>query len=207
MNTVVEFLDKSRTKPVLRDQIVLGLTRWRHSLPDYDPQDQLTHQSEYQDQALIGWKNLMEGFMSKQWRHTQDRYYRSEGLQRSSKRCARDLLRHLHQLAWAQWDHRNTAKHRTICSGQKEARQRLDKAIINEMIRGFDDLPVGDRYHFRHNLLTLLQRHQDFKQAWFSNVSAARQRQARRTAHDDDLLVHTRETTSLLRYFKTRRDM
>jgi hypothetical protein len=46
-------------------------------------------------------------------------------------------------------------------------------------------LPPSDHHHFSHCLLSLISRSTEYKQAWYLNVTAARDRQLRRQAEAD----------------------
>jgi hypothetical protein len=206
-----KFLAASHTKPILQDIILTGLRRWHQDLPPEAPADHAendtTSSSIYKAQVLIGWKNMMEGLLSVRIRHEQHRFYTDEGLQCSSKKWARDLLKVLQKLAWQQWDHRNKAKHQTTRPGQAKCVRRLDHQIRLEYLRGTTDLPIGDHIHFQHNILSLLRRPLDYKQAWFSNVLSARRRQARRRTQDATLEIATKETSAILQWMKTGREI
>ena len=140
-------------------------------------------------------------------RAAQHRYYSNEGLLKSSKRWARDLLKSLHNLAWKQWDHRNNIKPQTLKPGQNECIQRLNRLIRMEYLQGFSELPVGDQLHFHHNILSLLRRPLDYKQAWFCNVTSARRRQARRRANNNEVETLTKEASDILQWIKTGREV
>ena len=115
------------------------------------------------------------------------------------------LAKQLHELAWKQWDHRNTVKHRTLRPRHKLELANLHREVTREYIKGAQDLPPGDRHNFKHNLVHLLQKSYHYKVSWLANVVAARQRLERIKKKDDELLIATKEQSAVFQYAKTRR--
>ena len=156
------------------------------------------------EQDAIGWINLLYGFPSKMWQVIQARHYRRIGLADYSTRSwMTGLLKRLHKLAWGQWEHRNQTLYDPDQKWQKKMRQQLDDAIAAEMLRGPLDLPPGDCSHFSTPLLLLLAKPWAYKKAWLANVSAARNRQARRRSQAADAIADSRARSALLHFNAT----
>ena len=83
----------------------------------------------------------------------------------------------VHNLAWNQWDHQNQILDSIDKPHQKKATLILDDEILEEFMKGPMDLPPVDHHHFQLALGDLFNRTVAFRQAWYLNVMAARQRQ------------------------------
>jgi hypothetical protein len=127
--------------------------------------------------------------------------YTARSLRKSPSRCLLKVLHSVHTLAWSQWDHRNTVLHRTDQPRLKKAISILDDLIIHQFQLGPQDLPLVDRHHFANPLGALLFQSTAYKQAWYTNVLAARQRQDRRA--DDLTRVPTDANQRILSWIRT----
>jgi hypothetical protein len=205
MDKLTTYLSEAYTHPDLLSALVDNLNRWRRGLTschDFcDPEVQQTTQS----QALIGWKNLLEGLLSKQWRQVQQRHYNTLQRKRSSKKWIKGLFVRLHHLAWNQWQHRNDIKFRVKRSRQERMNHKLNQEICKLYQKGSQDLHPAKRQHFRWSLISLLQKPNGMKRHWLRNVVAARRRQARRLARNNELEVTTPEQNLLLKWMLTNR--
>jgi hypothetical protein len=185
--------------------LLTSLHRWRHNAFTFaNFQDEDVNQV-IASQSSIGWKNLLEGLLSKSWRQLQQRYYNQEGLRKSSKRWAKGLFVQLHHLAWNQWEHRNHVKHKTDRRRYLRMEKRLDTEIMRFYSQGCSDLPPRERYHFRLAMPALLDKPLSFKQNWFRNVTAAKQRALRRREHAALREATSREQSALLHWMRTSR--
>jgi hypothetical protein len=155
-------------------------------------------------QDAIGWINLLYGFPSKMWQLIQARHIRRLNIEQYSvKSWMTGFIKRLQKLARGQWEHRNSVLYDPDKKWQRKMKQLLDEAITNELLRGPMDLPPGDRSHFSIPLLILLQRPWHYKKAWLANVSAARNRQARRRSQSADAIASSRARSSLLQFIAT----
>jgi hypothetical protein len=198
-------LTRLRTDPFITSTILLCLQTWRNKAT-LSPRLVPTHiLPAVRQQCQIGWKNLLYGLIAKDWRQIQQTYYDTNNICGSSKKWATSLVVLLHHLAWGQWDQRNTVKYKSHKPRERTASTLLDRQITRELLLGVRDLPPGDRHHFRHNLITLLRRNEKYKRAWFVNVTMARERQQNRRNGNEAERIRSRETSLLLKYFKTGR--
>ena len=198
-------LTKLNTDPAIQTSLILCLNTWRNrsTLSTSLLPRQIV--PVIRKQCQIGWKNFLHGLPVVDWRSLQHEYYQQHDIAGSSKKWAASLIVQLHHLAWGQWNHRNNAKYRVHKPREKLAMSILDRQITKELIAGVQDLPPGDRHHFRHNLMSLLRRNAPYKRAWFTNVTMARERQTRVNALNNEGVARSRETSLLLKYLKTGR--
>jgi len=129
MAKLTTYLVESRTHPDLQRALLENLSRWRHSLLPCDDFQEVDVKQATQSQSLTGWKNLLEGLLSKQWRQVQQRHYNSLWCKKSAKRWIKGMFVHLHTLAWNQWDHRNDIKHCVRRTGQERMNHKLNQEI------------------------------------------------------------------------------
>ena len=205
MAKLTTYLVESRTHPDLQRALLENLTRWRRGLSPCDDFQESEVKQTAQSQSLIGWKNLLEGLLSKQWRQVQQRHYNSLRCRKSAKRWIKGLFVRLHNLAWNQWDHRNDIKHRVRRTRQERMNHKLNQEICKLYQSGSQDLPPAERQHFRWSIVSLLQKPNGYKRHWLKNVTSARRRQARRLARNKKLDVTTPEQALLLKWMQTNR--
>ena len=155
-------------------------------------------------QDAIGWKNLLEGLPATQWKLIQQRHSKHKHIiHKTGRRWMRLLLKQLHNLAWAQWDHRNDVLHNPQSRRNRALLANLQDEIIHEQMRGPDDLPPRDRSHFSHSIASLLNKSVATKQAWLANVTSARHRQARRRNEAADAHADTESRSRILTWSRT----
>jgi hypothetical protein len=110
------------------------------------------------------------------------------------------LFKKLYSIAHGQWLHCNATLHEPDKRHQQQALQELKNQIMEEHIRGPADLPTRDRSHFRTPLLTLLNEKQAYLQSWLMNVTAARNFQARKMTHNNDLIASSHNRSAVLQW-------
>ena len=79
----------------------------------------------------------------------------------------------------------------------------LDDIIIDELLLGPQDLPTADHHHFSRPLGDLLFQSTAYKQAWYSNVLATRQRQDHRAAPLQPHRIPTEPNQRILAWIRT----
>jgi hypothetical protein len=198
-----QYLTDSDTFPPMQEAILTNLSLWRQSqLPNAYSDDPAVSQA-VQSQSQIGWKNLLEGLPSAKWRQLQRRHYDSKRSRKSSRKWTRGFLLKLHHLAWNQWDHRNQIKHRVLRPRYYAENRALNNSICLLYRTRGRDLPPSSRHHFNHALTCLLTKPYSCKRHWFSNVLAAKQRQARKRSRNFTLETATPEQLALLKWMAT----
>jgi len=71
MAKLTNYMVESRTHPDLQRALLENLSRWHRGLLPCDDFEEAEVKQASQSQSLIGWKNLLEGLLSKQWRQVQ----------------------------------------------------------------------------------------------------------------------------------------
>ena len=194
------------TRPHLLEAIMSRLNQWRRNQP-------FTNESYWggdivaalADQDKLGWKNLMECLPVKKWKLIQNRYFHKIKSKKSIKKWMSQLLKEIHNLAWSQWDHRNTVLHKTEQPRVIKSIQILNNEIRKEYYKGPADLPPVDRSQFRLPLLILLNRNTTYKQTWLRNVTSSRQRQLRRKEAAQETRTLSRDRSYILHWSRTGR--
>jgi hypothetical protein len=128
-----------------------------------------------QSQDRIGWINLVEGKISKQWSELQAAHYRSQGSRRTATRWATDLVTNLLEISHEQWLQRNGGLYELTDNGLLvEDAALLLSDLQAEMDRGTIGLNSEDRYLIRPmaELSTLTAAAQ---QRWLQNIRFTRQ--------------------------------
>ena len=171
-----QYFHRTDTHPEVGDALVTAVSHWRGGLAIDLRQFSPSVQSALRQQHQIGWKNLLEGLAGTQWRQLQDQHLSASHLRASSRKWLRGTLTHLLRLGRGQWLHRNDEKHRILRPRHKRADLLLRRAIIWLYSRRTLDLLPGDHQQVNVNLCELLQRSVHFRQSWYMNLVAARNR-------------------------------
>jgi hypothetical protein len=111
----------------------------------------------------------------------------------------------LHHLTWSQWEHPNEVLHDEEKPRARRALSLLHLASSQEFQAGLSDLPSSDHYHFHPSLLQTLQHSTSHKQAWYINVTNARQRQDRRVISQEDVRDEAISDPLLIHWIRTGR--
>jgi len=141
LDKVAQCLTDSDTLLALQEAILTNLACWRQSQLPRVSFDDSSVTAAAQSQSSIGWKNMIEGLLSSEWRQLQQRHYNSRRSRKSSKRWAWGLFLKLHHLAWNQWKHRNDIKHRHVRPRHHTANLALNSNICLFYRNGGQDLP------------------------------------------------------------------
>ena len=146
-----------------------------HSLPTCHSDNPLL-QAAFRTQQSIGWENCTRGFLALEWRATQQRYQESllHDQYFSTKRWVSTLIQSLWDVAWDQWDYRNSVLHSPKHRPHQLLVQQLDAAISQEYQHGHCQLPPSFRPLFRIPLPLLLNKSVRYRQHWLHNVETAR---------------------------------
>jgi len=102
---LAQCITDSDTLPALQEDILANLAGWHQSSLPLVSFDDPSVTAATQAQSSIGWKNMLEGFLSSQWWQLQQHHYNFCRSRKSSKCWARGLFLKLHHLAWNQWKH------------------------------------------------------------------------------------------------------
>jgi len=102
-----------------------------------------------QEQALLGWDLMMEGVISRQWRETQDSYWKAHKSRKKSKWWTVAIIKKLLQVAWDMWHHWNQALHHSQIS-----RVNILEYNTNQQIQAIYDQGPGS---FPRDAISLLK--------------------------------------------------
>ena len=177
IQNLVEWLGSVKTCPDIRKLICCAIQQWREQLPvlplmsyDFDGVSAI-----YKDQSLIGWRNLLSGFVSVEWASVQNRYYKWLGLKRTGKRWVTMLIKKLWDISWDQWEDRNGALHSTPMADDLNGAVSLDAAIQAECRLGSIGLPPNVRCTFPKDVKVLLNSPVHERKCWLQLVRSARE--------------------------------
>ena len=101
---------RESTDPRIRWSIIDSIKQFMLGPYRYDilpPRARLAQQN----QARIGWFQLLMGFMSKSWLPIQEAYLVRIHSKTNARRWASQIIQKLMQIAWDMWANRNDAKH------------------------------------------------------------------------------------------------
>ena len=139
-----------------------------------------------QEQARIGWNNLLFGRLTTSWMALQEEHYRSTRSRRSPERWAADITYKLLQLSHGLWMARNGYLHEKDSQGlHLKVGQDLREAITEQFNKGKSVLLAGD-YHLIEDrpLVVLLELPPSDKYIWLAAITLAH-KEARKTRRSE----------------------
>jgi len=137
------------------------------------------------EQDAIGWRNFIDGFVSKGWSVAVQARFVAGGRRQTGHRWVVGLLRQLWKLSRDIWQYRNELAHGGVDSLSRHALDELNREILDQFRRGREDMPARLTGHFfRGSVHRLLAKPEPAKQAWLYGVVVARERHLRREYGD-----------------------
>ncbi|MGL5934842.1 MAG: hypothetical protein ACRCZI_04390, partial [Cetobacterium sp.] len=134
MEKLEKYLTNEITSPDVQEAVTHCLKRWQSQKAIQLYKFPREVKEVILQQHKIGWLDFLECLPAKGWQMLQRRYYREEGLQKSSKRWLRGLLLQLHHLGHKQWRHRCEVKNNIT----KPTEQELLNTIHIEIKQQFE---------------------------------------------------------------------
>jgi len=168
-------MEEVGTRPDIRDSIIYHLSTWKN--PHHSNTNTVTHIDLQQE---CGWQSFIEGFINREWGNAQQSFYMSIQSRRTGKRWTIELIKKLWMVAWDQWEHRNAVLYDQENLVQKEELLRLNMRITQAYQEYKYILPTTDQHFFTSPLTTLLRKSTRLKEAWLTQVTAAKNRAVRR---------------------------
>ena len=202
LNRLNAHLKRTFTHRLLRRGMIKALMAWHTG---HDPTTVSTSSAVTRAliaQSKIGWENLLVGLPATEWLSFQQEHYSNQRSRRNASKWLRQLLPHLIRMGKRQWLHRNKYKHQIGKPDEIELRRILNKAILHQFQMGKRALLPGDKAKLDRNPIQLLHKPLHIRKAWWHNIHAARQRYERKKAHDDALLLLSRQSSVLLKWIR-----
>jgi hypothetical protein len=158
ISAIISFLDSWRT----------GSDFHINPLWDIDTQIMMTNQQS------IGGKLTMEGCIHSSWRDIMQLYLTGLSSKVNGERFVTSLIKHLWQIAWDMWDHRNRALHEMETNAELLGITALDSHITELYLQGIRPLMTQDeKVLFHPPLDSLLRLQPPSKRAWIATVEAS----------------------------------
>jgi hypothetical protein len=173
LKNLKSWLLENSTHPEMAKAIIEYLDSWRNDTTPTLYISQAWMRSVFDDQSLIGWRNMLEGFFTTSWQATQKIYFDRIGSARSPKRWTIALIQKMWEVAWNMWEHRNGILHD---KEQSIILQSLNDTIRDEFRKGGQGLPKEARTLFSHGCSAVLNKSVEVRQQWVARVQLARSR-------------------------------
>lgn len=170
------WLHNMKTEPRITQEITCYLLQWYYNQAPL--QQTVPFSDGVASQTQIGWRFLIEGWLSKDWRTQQQLYWDQNNISKSSLRWATAIIKKLWDVAWDLWEHRNGIEHEHDVA---EEHQELNNRIAQE-IESFENVQHSSYdYMFSEDELIKVQNSTlGYKRLWLQNVAAAKLREGRR---------------------------
>lgn len=181
ISNISNWMETAQTDPQIQSAIVTHLTQYLNSQPPTPfSSPSPTVQAAIHIQNDIGWENLFEGCIAKEWEHTQIVYYEWCRSKKSGRRWTTALIQKLWDIAWDLWEYRNGIVHSKENAEILHNMAETDGSIRTQYHRGPHGLAQCDHSLFCKPLDDILSASIPYRQKWLQRVNTARERAARR---------------------------
>ena len=171
------------TSPQLISSLIPALQAWHSSIaPNLHPPNHPVTQ-----QQLIGWYLFLHGQISTRWQETQAAYLRSTQSKKSPRRWTVQFIKHLLNISWDMWTHRNGYKHSPDGPDHQQLLESIREQIQDEYEYGSDDLLPRDKHWLRQPIETILAYDPATQQQWLKSLEYARERYHNQPTTDPQL--------------------
>jgi Fe-S cluster biosynthesis and repair protein YggX len=177
LETLGKDLAKRHTHPGLTRFLLSRLMEWKTRTPRKALRPMEHDLQELQDaQDEIGWDKFMFGNISVLWQEIQAQYFREIGKQNSGLRWTSALSQKIWQVAWDQWEHRNTILHNSENLVTQAEAVMIASRVQMELETGIQGLLQGDRYLFDDHRVAKSTKWTVYSQvSWLDTVAEAKQ--------------------------------
>ena len=173
-------LERLRTIPIIRFHLVETLRQWRITgqvSPSAFPSS-IMNKSQFEpfsEQHRIGWKQFMEGLITKKWGQLQETY--KDRIQNmTGETWAKKVIQLIWKMNFEIWNHRNTKLHESEGFLENlEGGEDLNQAIRFEFEVGPQNIHTDLHQLFQGNIEDLLKKPIDTKKKWFQIVRTAKE--------------------------------
>jgi hypothetical protein len=172
---IADYLDTSSTEPDLKAGIFSLLESLFAQEPWTPPvATNPTATATFVEQARIGTRHVLDGFLSPTWSHTQNLYYQGIGRRTTGTQWTSRLIRMIWQIAWDLWLHRRRIKESVDNCALPELHHTLNQAI-NRAFEEYNSNPAPDPSRARWFFRSASQLHKetlDWKNRWLEMVNS-----------------------------------
>ena len=165
------------TCPDLRYMLIGGIRRWKFGVR-YVNREHYSYPGAIgaaRSQSSIGWRRLIEGTISVEWRKTQSTYYKLLEIPKSAEKWAAKLVIQLWDIVFVVWQHRNSVLHDTPLADLLGGGYALERALHREWNIGFDNLPEIVQATVPQSISTVMAGSTADRKGWFVLVRRARE--------------------------------
>lgn len=173
------WLETSQTRWDIRETIVHTLTDLQStsklaSHVPFNPYDESIHTAA-RHQDTIGLQNMLEGFISVEWRKIMSHYYRDIQSNRTVQSWAAGLHTQLQLFSRAQWEHRNSVVHARNTKGRKIINeQKLQSRLEYQLNLGIRYLPVHLHHLVSYTVNEALKQPRSKMMSWLHHLETVR---------------------------------
>ena len=178
LNNLSQWMTDNQGEPIMIQQIIGRLRTWQRNepiLPNNATTPLLRHAISHQNR--IGWQNLLEGFLTKEWVLIQEAYLTSINSRKSAILWWNKVQRKMWYIIIHMWKHRNKAVHErdghTIHITEQED---INKAINHEWDIGLGNLPASHSNLFNKSRTIHLSDTYHRQRQWLASVWTAKER-------------------------------
>ena len=169
-------MNKSKTDPRLCKFIIEELSSWhQRKVPPID-QYPTQYKQAILEQRNIGWKNFLEGLISKSIIQIQQQYLSKKSSKTSAQSWAKKIIRKSWKTLRNSWDKRNEKLHSPNIITKLEGYDKLKEAITQEWHLGLNNLPVMEFSHLfnKYHTPQVTCKSLDQMKSWFSTIRSGR---------------------------------
>ena len=177
--TLNRWLETSQTRWDIRETIVNTLTDLQStstlaSHVPFNPYDESIHiAARHQDS--IGLQNMLEGFISVEWKRIMSHYYREIKSNRTVDSWAAGLHMQMQLFSRAQWEHRNSVVHARNSKGRKVSNERkIQSRLEYQLNLGIRYLPVHLHHLVSYTVDEALRQPRSKMMSWLHHLETVR---------------------------------
>ena len=173
---LVSSMKKWKTDPTLAKTIEQELHQWHQYNSNHIDLYPARLKKAILSQRNLGWKNFLEGLISKEIIEIQSKYYTNRGLKYTGTGWAKKLIKGNWSLLRHSWDKRNNKLHSPEIIQKLEGFEELQKAIQAEWQLGLHNLPGMEFEHLfnKHHTPEKIGRSIEQMKSWFSTIRGGR---------------------------------
>jgi len=173
LDSLQKWMKDEKSDPILTEELIKGLMAWRSGLTAPGST------TASQQQGILGWDVVLDGWLSIEWRAQQETYWSSWRRRKSSKRWVSELIKKLWNVSWDMWDHQNGILHSSTITREDILDSHINEQLTSLYNYGMQEIPRDAFTFFQANLEDLLQQNRNYKKKWIASVQAAKEQKQR----------------------------